>query len=242
MDPFRAVQEEVRGTLTDIQGELAKWRKLPPKSPKAEQWRQHILASLSDLKVDLQDMQATIDIALRDPTKFALTPSELMMRQDFVRDLQAQANDACEMLEAAPVSTGGRGLMARGNNQRVDRQTLLSTNARASDDDAASPAQPYGCGCGDPGGSSASRQDHAAWQDNDNACNSAQQQQQQSMERQDAELSTIGKSVDRLGDMSRAINAELRTQGKELDAFSTEVSTWRARRRDSAPRLTVHHY
>ena len=101
-DPFHAVQGEVRATLEDIQADLLKWKKIPAKSPKSEPAKQRLLAALSELQVDLQDMQATIDIALADPAKFALTPSELMTRQEFVRDLQAQGNDARDMLESGP--------------------------------------------------------------------------------------------------------------------------------------------
>ena len=217
MDPFRAVQEEVRGTLSDIQAELAKWHKLPARSPKSEPARQRILSSLSELQVDLQDMQATIDIALRDPAKFALTPSELMARQDFVRDLQAQANDARESLESP--AQPSRALSGRASSQRNDRQTLLSSCGRSSQDlMSPSPVQ-HECGCGDRGGSS-----HAAWRDNESACSSGMQQQEQIIERQDVELGAIGKSVDRLGEMGRVINSELKSQGRELDAFTEEVS------------------
>ena len=51
----------------------------------------------------------------------------------------------------------------------------------------------------------------------------AQQQQEQAIERQSVELNIIGTSVDRLGEMGRVINQELRQQGKDLDAFSGEV-------------------
>jgi len=207
MDPFRAVQDDVNGTFTDIQNELAKWRKLPSKSPKVEPGRQRILSSLSELQVDLQDMQATIDIALRDPTKFALTPSELMTRQDFVRDLQAQVNDAREALEG-PSQPASRSLSAQAATQRVDRQTLLTSSTRASDELAPS---------------SSSRHESSAWQDNENACVAHQQQLEQSYDQQEAELGTIGRSLDRLGNMGRVMNDELRAQGRELEAFTEEV-------------------
>ena len=48
-------------------------------------------------------------------------------------------------------------------------------------------------------------------------------QQEQILERQEVELGAIGKSVDRLGEMGRVINSELKSQGRELDAFTEEV-------------------
>ena len=105
-DPFRAVQEEVSGNFSQIKDELAKWRKMPAKSPRKEEARQNILGMVQELLVDLQDMQATIDIALKDPAKFSLTPHELMSRQEFVRALQAQANDTRDLLSSTLPSRG----------------------------------------------------------------------------------------------------------------------------------------
>ena len=210
VDPFRAVQDDVTSTLADIQGELSRWRKLPQKSPKWEPARQRIVASLSELQVDLQDMQATIDIALKDPAKFALTPSELMTRQDFVRDLQAQANDARDLVEAP---RGGGGLQASAAAQRNDRQSLLTSSTRFSDQSESSTAA----------SAAQSAADHAAWADNEAAVAANQQQQEQIIRTQDAELGTIGKSLDRLGEMGKAMNEEMRAQGKALDEFADEV-------------------
>jgi hypothetical protein len=187
------VQEDVSSTFADISNELAKWRKLPSKSPKAEPARQKILSSLSELQVDLQDLQSTIDIALKDPTKFALTPSELMTRQEFVRDLQARANDARDLLEGGAPQAGGR-LAAAGASQRNDRQTLLSSGARSSDLDVEAGAL---------GGTSSTREERgAAWHDNEDAIVAAQQQQQQHVANQDQELSTIGRSLVRRFDLT----------------------------------------
>lgn len=171
VDPFRAVQDDVNNTFADIQSELTKWRKLPSKSPKAEPARQRILSSLSELMVDLQDMQATIDIALKDPSKFALTPSELMSRQEFVRDLQAQANDARDALEGG---TGGSArVMAQGAVQSIDRQTLLGSGCGRSHLDT------------EAGGARPPQEERsAAWQDNQNYCVEQQQQQEQILDRQ----------------------------------------------------------
>ena len=215
MDPFRAVQEEVRGTLTSIQSELTKWQRIPAKSPKSEPARQRILSALSELQVDLQDMQATIDIALRDPAKFALTPSELMTRQDFVRDLQAQANDAQELVESpAEQQEASSRLAARGAAQKNDRQSLITSGTRDSLDpdlESSSAASRRGEGSS------------AAWQENEAATQGLQQQMQQIDRQQEGELSMIATSVDRLGEMGRVINQELKQQGKDLDAFTGEV-------------------
>ena len=51
VDPFRAVQEEVSRQMETIQADIAKWQKLPTKSPKYEPTRQRIVSSLSELSV-----------------------------------------------------------------------------------------------------------------------------------------------------------------------------------------------
>lgn len=220
MDPFRAVQEEVHGSLVDLKADFAKWQKLPSKSPKKEQERQRLLSSLSELQVDLQDMQATIDIALNEPTKFALTPSELMSRQDFVRDLQAQANDLRDVLETPSKAGLSAAVASSTASHHMDRKTLLANQGTSSDYRGGIMGERDGGGAEAP---AAGRQGGAAWRDNEAACIGAQQQQMDSMAQQELELGNIGKSVDRLGEMSRVINSELRSQGQELDAFSSEV-------------------
>ena len=210
MDPFRAVSQEVKGAVSDLKHEMAAYKKLPAKSPKAEMMRSKIFTSLSELQVDLKDMQATIDIALNDPAKFALTPSELMTRQEFVRDLQAQTNDMRDEFENGSLAAASRSLQARGTVQKNDRQELL-TSTRGADQSADGP--------GDDG----SRPRSAAWRENENALGDMQMQQQRATESQEVELKTIGQSIDRLGEMGRVINQELRQQGKDLDDFNSEV-------------------
>lgn len=205
VDPFRAVQEEVTQSFNSVQSEITKWQKLPAKSPKLEPARQRILSKLSELQVDLQDMQATIDIALKDPAKFALTPSELMTRQTFVRDLQAQTNDARDLLDPTPAAAGR--LAAREAMNHVDRQGLLATASDAAD----SPSVTSGTRAG---------RDHGAWADNEASIQSTQEQQQTVIEMQDAELGVLGGAIERLGVMGKTINEELKSQGKELDAFT----------------------
>merc|ERR1712185_538982 len=90
------------------------------------------MSRVSELQVDLQDMQATIDIALKDPAKFALTPSELMSRQTFVRDLQAQVNDSRDLLEPTPAAAGR--LAAKAAMNQADRNGLLAGCSSSSAD------------------------------------------------------------------------------------------------------------
>ena len=215
VDPFRAVQDEVSRQMADIQTEIVKWQRLPSKSPKHEPTRQRIVSSLSELQVDLQDMQATIDIALKDPAKFALTPSELMTRQTFVRDLQAQANDARDSLDpnAAAAANGRQGARATSSTA-MGRDTLLSNGApRAALERQESWID----------STPTSTKPSAAHRDNDAALESTQQQQQMMMAEQDQELGVLGGALGRLGVMGKAMNDELRAQGRELDAFNEEV-------------------
>lgn len=209
MDPFRAVQEDVTNTFADIENELAKWRKLPSKSPKVEPGRQRILSSLSELQVDLQDMQATIDIALKDPAKFALTPSELMTRQTFVREMQAQANDARDLLDPTPAASGR--LAAKAAMTRVDRNELLSGCSSSSADGASVTS-----------GTRAVR-DQAAWADNEASLQQQQQQHESIVASQEQELGVLGGALERLGVMGKTMNEELKAQGKELDALGSDV-------------------
>ena len=202
--------------MSEVQAELAKWRKLPAKSPKVEPARQKILSSLSELQVDLQDMQATIDIALKDPAKFQLTPSELMTRQDFVRDLVAQANDAQEELQFSQRNTPARNGVSRG-----DRKALLASGGSSSCYDLEGGSS-SSAGGGNGGGGSCSSS-AAAWQENESEVGAAKMQQEQILERQEVELTVLDKSVARMGEMGKVIGDELRQQSKALDEFTGEV-------------------
>jgi hypothetical protein len=211
VDPFHSVQNEVSQQLDDIIAQIKKWKKLSSKSPKHEPTRQRILSSLSELQVDLQDMQATIDIALRDPGKFALTPSELMTRQTFVRDLQAQANDARDTLDPT-IDSGRQGATPAGDS-RNDRTALMEAGGISTDGGWTSceSASKY---------SSTRREQSGAYRDNADSIATHQQQQQQQFAEQEQELGVLGGALDRLGNMGKVINDELKAQGRELDAMN----------------------
>lgn len=225
VDPFRAIQEETSACMAELRNDLVKWRKLPSKSPKVEPGRQKMMSSLSELKQDLQDMQDTIDIAIKDPVKFQLTPSELMSRQEFVRDLQAQANDATEELEF-----GCHQSPCSSSTKRIDRQQLLAGSSSSGSSSAAGHdlrSSSASGGLPSNGGGACSSSSNpgasAAWAENESECRGAKQQQEQIMERQEVELGMIDKSVQRLGQMGKIIGDELRQQGKDLDSFTEEV-------------------
>jgi len=209
VDPFRAVQEEVARVWNYIESSVAKWRKLSTKSPKHEPTRKEILASIADLQVDLQDMQNTIDMALKDPTKWALTPSELMTRQTFVRDLMAQANDARELLDPSPLPSGRQGQ----GRCRV-----------APDPDSARSGL---CAAGSSMDAMSSEGAHrsAVHRENDATLGASQQQQEEIIAVQETELGVLSESLDRLGNMSKAMNEEMKAQGRELDEFTSEVES-----------------
>jgi len=198
VDPFHAVQSEVADTLSNIEVELIRWRKLPGKSPKSEPLRQKLLSSLSELHIDLRDMQATIDIALRDPSKFALTPSELMTRQEFVRELQAQANDARESLWNS---------VAAGTPPKISsQQEVLADTACKVCSAAARSAWQY-----------------ATWESNEGSCSIAAQQRKKLYWQQEVELGVLDTSISHLGEMSKTMNEDLRKQGQELEGVAEEI-------------------
>ncbi len=163
-------------------------------------------------------MKATIDIALKDPAKFALTPSELRSRQDFVAQLQTDANEAHRRL----TSPGPAGRA----KERGDRQNLLGSGTPDSSD--------LEFATGDAGGAApmgvAGVGRHAASKrDNQQTIEQQQEQQQVHLEAQDVELGALSKSLGRLDSMGRTINEELRSQSRALDDFSGEVDESRDR-------------
>ena len=87
LDPYEVVQEDARRQLMDINAQLSHFDNDP-------RTKSQLLSAVGELEADLRDMQATVDIAARDPSKFNLTPAELDRRRAFVAETTAEGKEA----------------------------------------------------------------------------------------------------------------------------------------------------
>ena len=213
-DPFEVVQEEARQQLLEISAQLSRWQDLKRSSTASDEAgrvKSALSRSLGELTLDLQDLQATVNIAGRDPAKYSLTQQELDRRVQFVAEMQAEA-------KAVQVELDGVG----GARSKGERQGLLGAS-KASSSSSTDPDAPTG----QPNEVVGARA-RAMRKENADMLEAQHQQQQAQVEMQDVELGGLAESVDRLGVMGRSMNDELRAQGKAFDQFTQEVRCWRA--------------
>lgn len=211
MDPFESVQEEARLSLLELSERLAQWRDMRQSAPAdAASTRKSMLSTLSELQLDLQDLQATVDIASKEPSKYGLTLAELQRRRECVSSMQAEAASVKSELDAE-----------QEQRARSERQGLLSGGSASSS--GAYDTRPI-----DQPGHDGAKQ-RAAHRENANLVDQQQQQQMEEMQVQDAELGVLSESVQRLETMGRTMNEELKAQGRAFDEFAQEVEDTRSR-------------
>ena len=205
LDPYEVVQEDARRQLMDINAQLSHYDDDP-------RTKSQLLSAVGELEADLRDMQATVDIAARDPSKFNLTPAELDRRRAFVAETTAEVKEARKMLEGSP-KLGQRAARSAAK-EASDRRGLFGDSGSSSSS------------------ASHSRQDHAS-QMSEQAIEQQSMVQQQVIEQQDEELGVLSSAITRLGNMGKTINEELKSQGRLLDAFTEDVDDTSGRMRQA---------
>ena len=205
-DPFTLVEGEAARQLAEIGGLLTRWRQLSSSdTAQADKMRKLILKNLSEVGVDLQDMSATVDIATRDPTKFGLDTRELNRRSVFVLSSQRQVEEIrAEISESDGMNTP---------TKQRERRGLLSAD---------SPGVPKR-------GSGGSRGQQEMQASNDHVVELEHMKQQQEVQQQDQQLRGLSGVMDRLGEMGRQINTELKAQGTALDELNADVDDTQTR-------------
>jgi hypothetical protein len=190
-DPFEVVHEEARQQILEISAQLQRWQELRRSSgaadaAEASKIKTSIGRSLAELNLDLSDLQSTVSIAARDPTKYHLTQADIDHRRKFVAEMQSDAAAVQAELDVDSSPTPGK--------KKSERQGLLAGSTSSSSD----PVEPAGMAGGGSGGKG-----WAMRKENSNMLQQQQQQQVEQMELQDIELGGLGETVDRLGAMGR---------------------------------------
>lgn len=195
-DPFEAVQEEARHSLLEVSAQLSRWQALrgsssPSELAEAASLHKAAARTLDELKLDLHDLQQTVDIASRDPAKYKLTPQDIENRRKSVFQMQSDAEAAQAELSCSD-SGGGN-----ASSKKIERKGLLERKCSQSEN-----AEHLGSQ-GSSALPSASSKNWAMRAENSSVINSHQEQQQEQLEMQDVELNGLGETVGRLGKMGR---------------------------------------
>lgn len=200
---------------------MARWKELSTSASEmdnteANQMKAHLTTTLNELQQDLQDMQATVDIAAKDPDKFGIAPAELQRRREYVSKTRAEVSMYSETLSnfksAAKMAKAAR-------KERTERLGLLS-NASSSSCDMASSAS-----AGVEALAKKSAQQRDVYQAHEQVIQQQQQMQMAAVAEQDEQLGMLSTTMFRLGDMGKRIKEELIAQGKALDELTEDVDT-----------------
>ena len=207
-DPFVLVQEESSRTLLDVKAQMGQWKELSNSSSEMDQTealqlKVRITSTLEELRQDLEDMQATVDIAAKDPAKFNIGQDELQRRRNFVSKTRKEANAISDTLEASKSR-----VMKNARKERSDRRGLLDGSGPSSSSFEMA------------GGATASVEAMAAHsklqrdvhKEHNREIQEQQQIQQREIEDQDEQLGVLGSALGRLGEMGKVIKEELIAQ------------------------------
>eukprot|EP00966_Prymnesium_polylepis_P190578 4416911-Prymnesium_polylepis.1 len=137
-DPFEVVQEEARLGLLEISAQLQRWQDLRQSSAAADvaeatKIKTSIKRTLAELNLDLDDLESTVNIAARDPTKYSLTAADIDTRRKFVVGMKSDAASMQAELDADSSSPTPA-------KKKGERQGLLGGCSSSSE--PAEPAEP----------------------------------------------------------------------------------------------------
>ncbi|CAG9855796.1 unnamed protein product [Phyllotreta striolata] len=203
-DPFFVVKDEVFKALNKTRGLYLRWKELHEDTvcltkDEIEWTNTELKNSLRSIEWDLEDLEDTIDIVEKNPTKFKIDNKELTYRKHFIEATKHEVKSMKEKIN-----------MNRGRDKdRTARQPLLDsspvrvTNSHSStkysklQNDLDSPQRQF--------------------------LNDTVSQQQYLTRQQDDHLEAIADSLGSLKTVSRHIGVELDEQAGMLDEFGTEL-------------------
>jgi len=197
-DPFFVVKDEVMKALTKTRGLYERWKNGAEgkefRTSEEQEWSSTELKnSLRSIEWDLEDLEDTVQIVEKNPTKFRIDRGELAVRKGFIEKTRQEVNTMKEII-AKPVSKTDR-LTAVGQPTSPTQQGNSNKYSRLS---------------------SVADSPHKEFIMN-------MEQQQETLRRQDSTLDLMADSVGNIRNMSEHIGNELDEQAGMLDEFGAEI-------------------
>lgn len=199
-DPFFVVKEEVLKALTKTRTLYERWRTVDDgaesRTSEEQEWTSTELKnSLRSIEWDLEDLEDTIQIVEKNPTKFRIEASELAVRKGFIESTKDEVRMMKERLAN----------QSRGNLERLAGGTAGSPSHHVT-----------------PGASKYSRLPSVA--DSPHREYIVQlEHQQELLRQQDETMDLMSESMGNIRNMSEHISNELDEQAVMLDEFGTEI-------------------
>ncbi|XP_050312102.1 syntaxin-6 [Anthonomus grandis grandis] len=203
-DPFFVVKDEVFRALKKTRGLFRRWSDFQSESElitkdEIEWTNTELKNSLRSIEWDLEDLEDTIDIVEKNPSKFKIDNKELTKRKHFI---DCTKNEIRSMKEKINMHKGNR------DKDRQVRQPLLLENN--------SPVRMTNM----HGGTKYSKLENEIESPQHQFL---QRQQMYEVQNQDEQLEAIAGTLGNLKTVSRHIGIELDEQQGMLDEFGTEL-------------------
>ncbi|XP_012279291.1 syntaxin-6 [Orussus abietinus] len=212
-DPFFVVKDEVCKALNKTRGLYGRWTELQdvsiatpnlgaglPVSREELEWTTTELRNaLRSIEWDLEDLEDTICIVEKNPTKFKIDNKELSVRRNFIEQTREEVKIMKDKMN-----------LSRGRDRdRTARQPLLDNSP------AHVPAS--------RGTTKYSKLENEMDSPNRQYLEDTLQTQNVAMHQRDGHLEVVGENTSPLGTGSRQINSELDEQAVMLDDFGNEL-------------------
>ncbi|XP_044761249.1 syntaxin-6 isoform X1 [Coccinella septempunctata] len=217
-DPFFVVKDEVFKALNKTRGLYLRWIEIQEDpicvSKEEIEWiNTELKNSLRSIEWDLEDLEDTIDIVEKNPTKFKIDNKELTLRKKFIDSTREEV----KLMRDKINMNRGRDRDHTARQPLLDTSEVKVTNTRGTtkysklENDTDSPQR--------------------------NFIKDTFAQQQYLTRQQEEHLEAIGDSLGSLKNMSRHIGIELDEQAGMLDEFGTEMDTTESRMDSAMKRM-----
>jgi len=203
-DPFFVVKEEVLKALTKTRGLYERWRLGEDGSEFRTQEEQEWTAtelknSLRSIEWDVEDLEDTIQIVEKNPTKFRIDGAELAIRKGFIESTKEEVRRMKERLTN----------QSRGNLDRLTNPGQGQTSSPTHHQTTSGPNKYSRI----PSTADSPHREYIV----------QLEQQQEMLRRQDETMDLMSDSMGNIRNMSEHIANELDEQAVMLDEFGAEI-------------------
>lgn len=204
-DPFFVVKDEVMRALTKTRGLHQRWEVSQEgkefRTAEEQEWSvTELKNSLRSIEWDLEDLEDTVQIVEKNPSKFRIGGQELAVRRGFIESTREEVQQMKERI-IDPVQCRTDRLQPAVQTDRLQPGSPPTTNT----------------------GNKYSRLPNVADSPHREGFIVNLEQQQETMRRQDETMDLMADSMGNIRDMSHHIANELDEQAVMLDEFGTEI-------------------
>ncbi|KAH9286071.1 Syntaxin-6 [Echinococcus granulosus] len=210
-DPFYVVRDEIVKSLGQAKVEFDAWKhEVVSESTNIKTAETALKETIRNIDWDLEDLQETVQIVERNPSKFRISVEELRSRRHFLQEVKTVVKNVKDQLHHPDE-------LLNGNSRNIYFDVATANKARS--------AAETGIG-GDGGEGGGGFTEDLKWRSEHPGTDAPGllAEQVALLREQDEHLDQLGSSISRLKQMSHRIGGELGDQVALLDEFSEEMT------------------